>query len=353
MANRQLRIVRISLGLLTGLFLWLLWQASTTTTPELESIKLRYHIAEAFFGRPNPAGTLEYTVIPNWRGLFPLAILFGVLFAILKPLPRFIALFSLILLGMGVGIYSFQVFKFIIPLGGPAIVLCCCYLCGTLIHLETEKIERNRELAVDLQMQAEQERQRIAKDLHDESLPSLSRVMRLADQLQKTYGDDPVPQQIRENLEGTIAEMRRVINDLHPSVLDELGLQPALQHLGSQLARSSGIDVTVNVAASEPSLSSFQQLCIYRIAQEAFTNIEKHAQATIAHVDLSSNAKALRLTIADNGSGTVPRSKPDSHGLRNIAHRAKLMGAKVEWTKPDCFPAGTMLILQVPTGDAS
>lgn len=106
-------------------------------------------------------------------------------------------------------------------------VLMLSYIFGTLIYLDTDLRLRNRELAIAreaMQVRAEEERQRIAEDLHDETLPALSSVARMADRLAHDLSDNPVPLEMREKLDGAIAEMRRVINDLHPSVL-ETGLQ--------------------------------------------------------------------------------------------------------------------------------
>lgn len=283
----------------------------------------------------------------NLVGYIPLGVLFGVLFSLLRPLHRFILWAVITAVFAVMAEYWFEVYHRLLHFSGPMLLINCCYICGTLIHLETEKIERSRTLALDLQMQAEQERQRIAKDLHDEALPSLSRVMRLADQLQDEDKESLIPAEIRSRLEATVTEMRRVINDLHPAVLDNLGLAASLQHLANRCSQETEIQTTFRAQSEEISIPSFQALCIYRIAQEALNNVEKHAGASHAEVSLDRTEHHLCLRVSDNGSGALTR-KPESLGLKNIDDRAKLIGAKVEWKKPHQYESGTMLVLTVP-----
>jgi signal transduction histidine kinase len=352
MPRQNLIWVRIAIGCLAGLLLWFMWQESIKTSPEQESIKLRYFLSDALFGSSSAAAAFrsglgrDYTISTN-LGFLPLGAIFGVIFSIMRPFPRFVLWAIVTVEQCVVAQVCFEVWRIIIPFGGPLVLINCCYICGTLIHLETEKIERSRNLALDLQIQAEQERKRIAKDLHDEALPSLSRVMRLADQLHAEYAENPIPQEIRNRLESTVSEMRRVINDLHPAVLENLGLPASLQHLVDKFGQESSIQATFRNDTQETKLPSFPALCVYRIAQEALTNIEKHAAASQADVSLEKSENGLQLRISDNGNGEL-RRKPDSYGLKNIEDRAKLIGAKVEWKAPAKFPSGTMLVVTVP-----
>ena len=346
----NLSLIRILLGLVTGILLWLIWQASAITSPEIESIKFRYFLTERLFSglaHSSQAAASPYTIITNWRGLLPLACLFGVLFSTLNPLSRFVTwILSLVLAGV-TAFSCFYAFQYIVPWGGPVIVLNCFYLCGTLIYLETEKIERNRNLAIDLQQQAEAERKRIAKDLHDESLQSLSRVIRLADKLHDELPENPVPQEMRSRLESCISGMRSIISDLHPAQLEEFGLAAALEQLLEEFSLASQVKTHFQDTSAGQRLPAFHELCIYRIAQEAINNIEKHAQASQVNVRLQKTDRQLCLKIGDNGNGAV-RKKKDSFGLQNITYRTRLINGKVEWKLPDEFPSGTMLVLTVP-----
>lgn len=351
MPIRNGALVRISLSILSGIALWLMWRAWKVTPPEVESVKMLSSITEVLFGAQSIAGKY-YTILDDWRGLLPLSVLFCLVFSALKPLPRFVALIIFALGGAAVGLYYFYAVKFIVPVGGPAIILTCAYLCGTVIHLETEKIQRNRQLAFDLQQQAEHERKRIAKELHDASLSSLSKVMRMADRLKEQYPESQIPTEIRASLEISIAEMRRVINDLHPAILEEYGLAIALEHLVEDFRKHTSIQASYADSGTLIELPEFHQLCMYRIVQEALANVQKHANASHVEVRLEQSSTGTVLTVADNGNGGAQK-KPGSFGMHNIEQRAKLLGGSIEWRAPAQFPSGTMLIVHLPAAPKS
>ncbi len=345
--------MRISIGALSGFVLWFIWQASTATSPEMESVKFRFLISPILFGQNCAAnvfqsgGGTDLTTSDNLISFLPFAIMFGVAFSVLKPLPRFCLWMTVLIVTLIAAECAFEAMHTIIPFGGPLTALNCCFLCGTLIFLESQKIERGRNLALDLQMQAEEERKRIAKDLHDEALPSLSRVMRLTDELQSQYPENSIPADIRDKLESTVAEMRRVINHLHPAVLENLGIVASLQHLSDTFADGSGIKSTLSESVGAIELPQFHSLSIYRIVQEALNNVEKHAGAKNVIISVSKVDGTIVVGIADDGTGE-PAKKAHSHGIQNIEHRARLIGGTVTWKKADEFPTGTKLVLTVP-----
>jgi signal transduction histidine kinase len=234
-------------------------------------------------------------------------------------------------------------------------VLMLTYIFGTLIYLDTDLRLRNKELAMAreaMQVRAEEERQRIAEDLHDETLPALSSVARMADRLAQDLSDNPVPREMREKLDGAISEMRRVINDLHPSVLETMGFKPALDNLLSILSREGNLRVELtdldHDSDGDYGLNSLVKLQLYRIVQECLNNVQKHAQATEVKLEIGLKGEDLHITIRDNGRGINPKEiKPESHGLVNIRQRAQLIGATVNWRKPLEFATGTEVALTI------
>jgi signal transduction histidine kinase len=232
-------------------------------------------------------------------------------------------------------------------------VLMLSYIFGTLIYLDTDLRLRNRELAIAreaMQVRAEEERQRIAEDLHDETLPALSSVARMADRLAHDLSDNPVPLEMREKLDGAIAEMRRVINDLHPSVLETMGFKPALENLLAILAREKHLhgDFIDGDGREDYGFNDFTKLQLYRIVQESLTNIQKHAHANLVKMTIKAQDDHLNIEIVDNGKGIDPsKIRKDSHGLINIRQRAQLIGAQVEWSKPAEFDSGTKVTISI------
>ena len=164
---------------------------------------------------------------------------------------------------------------------------------------------------------------------------------------------------MREKLDGAISEMRRVINDLHPSVLETMGFKPALENLLAILERETDIagqfeDRTENGPTPpldlETILNDFTRLQLYRIVQESLNNVQKHAQASEVKLIISQFGtdlaeEGLQIDIIDNGKGMdldfspetkgTRQSSKTSHGLINIRQRAQLIGAQVNWKKPE------------------
>jgi signal transduction histidine kinase len=236
-------------------------------------------------------------------------------------------------------------------------VLMLTFVFGTLIYLDTDLRLRNKELAVareSMQVRAEEERQRIANDLHDETLPALSAVARMTDKLGLDESNNQISRQMREKLDQAISEMRRVINDLHPSVLETMGFKPALENLLAILERDSEIvgEFIDKDASDDYGFNEFTRLQLYRIVQESLNNVEKHSKATKVVLKILTEDATLNISIIDNGKGINPALiRKDSHGLVNIRQRAQLIGAFVDWKKPQDFDSGTevFLSIRIPT----
>ena len=187
---------------------------------------------------------------------------------------------------------------------------------------------RNRELAIarfDLANEAERERSRIARDLHDQTLADLRNLMMKSDQGSLSGTE------IRNEIESVSTEIRRICEDLSPSVLENVGLVPALEFLLSQ----SGARHTFS--AEENIEDRFQfpmnvQLQIYRIVQEVLANIRRHSNADEVEMAVASEGGKFVLTIGDNGSAFEPNdSVGKGRGIANIRSRANLIGGVINW----------------------
>ncbi len=247
---------------------------------------------------------------------------------------------------------SFQLFHVALPVVSPLALIVSGFILGTVINLDTDLRQRNRELAAAremMQVRAEEERKRIAGDLHDETLPALSSIARMVDDMSVEFGESSSPRRMREKLDAAIQEMRRVINDLHPSVLETMGFVPALENLVRILEREIGITgnfETVGADVQDHEVSDFAKLQLYRIVQESLNNVRKHSAASRVDVIIEKKGEVLEIRVTDNGKGIDPRAiRPDSHGLLNIRHRAALVGAGVEWRKPKQFESGTEFLV--------
>jgi signal transduction histidine kinase/ligand-binding sensor domain-containing protein len=227
----------------------------------------------------------------------------------------------------------------------------------------------NRELAgarLQLANEAERERRRIARDLHDQTLADLRHLLLLADQLpaeQAGNGHAGAADRatIRAEIESVSGEIRRICEDLSPSVLENVGLAAALEWaLTNALTHAppeckfeyefvcdEGLDERASLAPGE-------RIQIYRIAQEAINNICRHAGATRVRLSVNtSDEEGFVLTIEDDGRNFDPRDKKtrQGRGLANIRARASLIDAEVSWRKG--HNGGTLFTLRKPSASVA
>ncbi len=181
----------------------------------------------------------------------------------------------------------------------------------------------------------EDERRRLARELHDDTIQAL---MALNQRIQLAQMAGPEAAQLAEMQEmvaGLIADLRRTIHALRPIYLEDLGLVPALHVLTQEMADSAGLAITFASTGEPRRLNRAVELALYRIAQEALNNVVRHAAARHARVTLGFQAGAVRLAVGDDGRGfVVPESPaglaPQAHfGLLGIHERAELIGARL------------------------
>jgi two-component system, NarL family, sensor histidine kinase UhpB len=210
--------------------------------------------------------------------------------------------------------------------------------------------ESRRRLLARLISAQEEERGRIAVDIHDDSIQVLTA---LALRLDMAAGSSrPVSREALTTAADTAREaidrLRTLIFDLRPHILDELGLEAAVRHYADTRS-TKGLVVTVsNLSGFEPDRET--GMIIYRIAQEAISNVVKHAHATSLDVTISGDETALVTTIRDNGAGfarsETPRSRPGHLGLVSMSERAELAGG---WCHVDSRPGnGTLVEFLIP-----
>jgi Signal transduction histidine kinase len=203
--------------------------------------------------------------------------------------------------------------------------------------------QRNRELAAarfDLANEAERERSRIARDLHDQTLADLRNLMMRSDK-----GELGQPE-LRSEIESVSTEIRRICEDLSPSVLENVGLVPALEFLLTQsienhkFSADEHIDERIDFPINA-------QLQIYRIAQEVLANIRRHSNADEVEMNVAAPDGQFNLTISDNGTTFEPDgSMGKGRGIANIRSRANLVGGRVVWKERAA--GGNVFTLRIP-----
>ncbi len=205
----------------------------------------------------------------------------------------------------------------------------------------------------------EEERRRIARELHDSSLQSVVLLCRRLDLLEQSPDlTDEVRRALaasRESAETIADELRRFSRDLRPSILDDLGLVPALRWLARDLEDRTGVRVNLSADSSIARLSADVELGVFRMCQEALHNVERHAEACTVDISLSHDERQLTLTVADDGCGMsideamANSIRGDKLGLLGMQERARLLDGTVQVAS--AHRSGTRIEINVPIAD--
>ena len=212
--------------------------------------------------------------------------------------------------------------------------------------------QRLRELAQHLQTSIEMERAAIAREIHDDVGGSLTALkFDLAWMARHSNSAELLARlnSAQETVSLAIESSQRIMHNLRPAILEQ-GLLAALQWMAARFERRTGVSCQLRTPQAVPPLPSGVPLVAYRTAQEALTNITKHAQASRVEIDLSMAGGVLSLEISDNGCGLSPDdlAKARSFGIRGLHERAGTVGG---WVDLSSGAGGTTLILSIPLQD--
>ncbi len=196
----------------------------------------------------------------------------------------------------------------------------------------------------------ELERSRHARELHDETGQALTSILlglKSLDDRAVVDEDHAAVAELRELVVSTLQNVRRLAVELRPAALDDFGLVPAIERLRDIVEEQSGLSVDVQSDLAEPRLPPESETALYRIVQEAFTNVQKHATASRVSLRLHQDGASVTLTIHDDGRGFDPEKVRDgSLGLVGMRERVALLGGRL--TIESSEDAGTMLKAEVP-----
>jgi two-component system sensor histidine kinase UhpB len=224
---------------------------------------------------------------------------------------------------------------------------------GATFNAMLERLEQQRSDAMTWVLRAqEDERRRIARNLHDEIGQTLTAALlqlaRLAQDVPPDLRDEALGAQ--EAVRDSLDEMRRVARELRPAALDDLGLSSALREICGDFARHTGLSVSRRIARGLPTLSTDAELVVYRIAQESLTNVARHAGATAAEVRLERVPGAVTLRVSDDGHGFNGSAARSRGGLRGMREWALLVGGELA---VESHPGrGVQVRLRVPCEEA-
>lgn len=209
-----------------------------------------------------------------------------------------------------------------------------------------------RELSASVVEAREEERRRIARELHDElgqRLTALKIDLATLATHARLPTDDTRVAAMQAMLDDTLASVRRIASDLRPLMLDDLGLNAAIEWLARDASRRMGIPVHTRLPLEEPAVSQRVATALYRVVQEALTNVARHSQAQSVEVALQAQDGQIVLTVADDGVGLPEQAlqRAGSFGLMGLRERAQGLGGTI-----DVGPrrgGGTRLTVRLPS----
>jgi signal transduction histidine kinase len=196
----------------------------------------------------------------------------------------------------------------------------------------------------------ELERHRLARELHDETGQALTSILLGLKNLEEAKSDDDVRRsvlELRELVVSTLHDVRRLAVELRPKALDDFGLVPALERLAETFAEQTNVDVHIEAALGDSRLPGEAETALYRIVQEALTNVVKHANARTVSVVLTRKGEAVVVVIEDDGRGFDPSADhTEGLGLLGMRERIALVGGRLSVeSAPD---RGTTVAVEVP-----
>ncbi len=215
-------------------------------------------------------------------------------------------------------------------------------------RLADAKLKKLTQRVFDAQ---EEERGRVARELHDGISQILVGIRYTLDTARRRLqsSDNGAQDNLErgiDHLGQAINEVRRISRDLRPGTLDDLGLGPSLKALAEEFGKRTGIKITFNTVVFRNRLDDNSKIALYRIAQEALTNVERHSNATQVDIDVRGHKKGATLRISDNGQGLDQGQAPASGlGLRNMQERVEQLDGSLRILSSK---TGTVIEASVP-----
>ncbi|MGZ8153757.1 MAG: PAS domain S-box protein [Burkholderiales bacterium] len=208
-----------------------------------------------------------------------------------------------------------------------------------------------RELYEAMHEVREGERTRIARELHDELAQWLTALKMDASWIASRLPREHQPlvtkaERMKGVVDNTVAAMRRIAADLRPVMLDDLGLVPAIENLLYDLSERTGVVVSLTGEKGEVDLQEPYATAVYRMVQEALTNVARHSGASSVEVQVEVRDSRLYVRIADNGRGFNPDPSRKSFGVLGIRERARTLGGSARVFSPD--EGGTVVEIEIP-----
>jgi len=221
-------------------------------------------------------------------------------------------------------------------------------------ELESSR-QQLRNLARYVEAAREWERTRIARELHDEMGQSLTALKMDLSWLSNALSPDQIPlrdktESMSELTDAAIEMVKRISTELRPGILDDLGLAAAIEWQAEEFQKRTGIECQLTISPEDIALDQLLSTALFRIVQEALTNVTRHAQATRVKISLQEEAGRLQLKVRDNGKGITKEALSDPKSLGLVGMRERLLTWNGEVKIRGVEGKGTTITASIPLG---
>lgn len=220
---------------------------------------------------------------------------------------------------------------------------------------QVETLQQKQMLSAKIIKAQEEERKRVAREIHDGPAQTMANIVFRAEVVERVLDTDAQRaraelQNLKTQVRDCLKEVRKIIFDLRPMALDDLGLAPALRRFVDIMKERSPFTLALIITGTEKRLANVLEVSLFRICQEALQNIEKHSQASLAKIKVDFRKDWLYLIVEDNGIGFIEQEvmegKSDSYGLLSMKERVEVIGGNmVIKSEPG---VGTKIFVQAP-----
>lgn len=227
------------------------------------------------------------------------------------------------------------------------------------INLKLDNMQHRQQMGLQIIKAQEEERKRVAREIHDGPAQAMSNIVLRTEVCQKLIDVDPSRlrgelQELKDLVKGTLQDVRKIIFDLRPMTLDDLGLIPTLKRYLADFKDKNNLTVEFKCFGQERRFRPTLEVAIFRLIQESLNNIRKHAEASKVDVKLEVTLQTVVIRIKDNGKGfdvddILATRNGNSFGLLGMYERVDLINGQIEFfSKPG---QGTEVVIKVPVKD--
>lgn len=233
------------------------------------------------------------------------------------------------------------------------------YLAGDIQHVGQliEDAKQQRDLGFKVIQAQEEERKRVARDIHDGPAQSMANVVLRTEIVERIFDHEGIEKakeelrDLKKLVRDSLADVRRIIFDLRPMALDDLGLVPTLNKYIEALIEKHTLDIQFKVFGKENRLPSTIEVALFRLIQESLTNVIKHAEATMAQVKVEFQDSMIYVVIEDDGKGfEIDQQKSSGFGIMGMKERVKLLEG--DMIIKSSRNAGTKMVIKIPIQEA-